>query len=86
MDYKTEIKKALAENKITIGAREVMRKLKMEKPKLVVIAQNCPENIRKDVEYYAKLAGVKVEVFNGTGKELGVFCGKPFPIAVVAID
>jgi large subunit ribosomal protein L30e len=85
MDYKTEIKKALSEKRIVIGSREVIKKLKMDKPKFVVIASNCPESIKNDIEHYAKLAEVEVKVFDGTAKQLGIFCGKPFSIAALAI-
>ncbi len=86
MDYKAEIKKAIAENKLVIGSREVLKKLKLGKPKLIVIASNCPESLKKDIEYYSKLAGVELKVFEGTERDLGVFCGKPFPIAAIAIE
>lgn len=86
MDYKVEIKKALSENRIIIGSRVVLKKLKLGKLKLIVIASNCPENIKNEIEYYSKLSNTRVEVFDGTGRELGVFCGKPFPIAVIGIE
>ncbi len=86
MDYKNEIKKAIEEGKLVIGTRKVMKKLKLKKLKLIIMASNCPENIKKDIEYYAKLSGTKIEIFDGTGKDLGIFCGKPFPAAVVAIE
>ncbi len=86
MDYKAEVKKALSENRVIIGSREVLRALKTGKPKFVVISLNCPDPIRKDIEYNAKLAGVDVFVFDGTGRDLGIFCGKPFPIAALAVE
>ncbi len=86
MDYKAEIKKALQEKRLIIGSRKVMKKLKLGKLKLIVIASNCPEHIRKQVEYYAKLSNTEVKIFDGTGNELGIFCGKPFSIAAVAIE
>lgn len=86
MDYKAEIKKAIGEKKITIGSREVLKKLKLGKLKLIVIASNCPENIKNEIEYYSKLSNTRVEIFDGTGRDLGVFCGKPFPIAVIGIE
>ena len=86
MDCKAEVKKALSENRIIIGSRVVLKKLKLGKLKLIVIASNCPENIKNEIEYYSKLSNTRVEVFDGTGRELGVFCGKPFPIAVIGIE
>jgi len=84
-EYKELLKKALSEGRVVIGSRQVLKKLKMSDPELVVIANNCPENIRKDIEYYCKLGNVRLEVFDGSGRELGVFCGKPFPIAALAV-
>lgn len=86
MDYKAEIKKAIEDGKLIIGSRKVIKKLKLGKLKLIVMASNCPEHIKNEIEYYSKLSNVKVDVFDGTGKELGVFCGKPFPIAVIGIE
>ncbi len=86
MDYKSEIKKAISENRITIGLREVMKKLKSGKLKLIIIASNCPENIKSELEYYSKLSETKLEIFDGTGRDLGVFCGKPFPVTVIGIE
>ncbi len=86
MDYKKEIKKAIEEGKLIIGSREIIKKLKMDKLNLIVVAKNCPENIRKDLEYYSKIAEVDVVEFDGTERDLGIFCGKPFPIAAVAIE
>lgn len=80
-----ELRTALEEKNIVIGTRQSIKYLKLKKAKLIVIASNCPENIRNDIEQYSKLTGIKVEKFDGTAKQLGVFCGKPFPIATLAI-
>jgi large subunit ribosomal protein L30e len=55
------------------------------KVKMIVMASNCPDDVRKDLEQYTKLGEVKLEKFDGTAKQLGVFCGKPFSIATLAI-
>ncbi|MEM5778542.1 MAG: 50S ribosomal protein L30e [Candidatus Aenigmatarchaeota archaeon] len=80
-----ELKNALREKRVIIGSKQSIKNLKLKNVKLVVIANNCPENIKNDIEYYSKLTGIKVEKFDGTAKQLGIFCGKPFPIAVLAI-
>ena len=43
------------------------------------------ENVKNDISASAKISGVKVENFAGTGKQLGVFCGKPFAVASLAV-
>jgi len=80
-----EIKNALKEKRIVLGSKQTIKNLKLKNIKFVVIANNCPENIKKDIEYYSKLTGIKVEVFDGTAKQLGITCGKPFAIAALAI-
>jgi len=80
-----ELRSSLRENKVFIGSKQTIKNLKLKNVKSVIIANNCPENIKKDINYYAKLSGVKVESFDGTARQLGTFCGKPFPIASLAI-
>jgi large subunit ribosomal protein L30e len=80
-----ELRNALNEKKVIIGSKQSMKNLKLKNVKLVIVANNCPENIKKDIDYYSKLTGIKVEKFDGTAKQLGVLCGKPFSIAVLAI-
>ena len=80
-----ELRNAIKENNVIIGTEQTIKGLKSKSVKSVVIANNCPENTRKDIEYYSKLTGIKFESFDGTAKQLGTFCGKPFSIAVMAI-
>jgi len=80
-----QLKNALKEKNVIIGSRRTLKYLKLGNVKLVVISNNCPESIRKDMEYYAKMSKIKVEEFDGSAKQLGVSCGKPFPIAALSI-
>lgn len=80
-----EIQNALKENKVIIGYKESLRFLKVNSPKLIVIAQNIPENYKKEIEHNAKVSKIKIEVFDGSSKKLGVICGKPFSVSALAI-
>lgn len=80
-----ELRNAIKEKNVIIGTKQAIKNLKLKNVKSVVVANNCPENIRKDIEYYSKLTGIKMESFDGTAKQLGILCGKPFSIAVMAI-
>jgi len=80
-----DLKTALAEGHVIFGTRRVMKLLKTGALKTVVVANNCPEEMKKDVLHNAKLASIHVETFNGTGKNLGLFCGKPFLITTLGI-
>ena len=78
-----EIQSAIKSGKAIFGYRETIKFIKVDSPKIIVIAKNAPENMKNEIEHNAKIAGMKVEVFDGTSKELGVVCGKPFPIAAL---
>jgi len=66
-----------------LGSSRVVKLLKAGKLKSVVLAKNCPTELRGKIE--AGAGTVKVETFPDAGKGLGVFCGKPFPIAAIGI-
>lgn len=79
------IQAAIKSKKTIIGYKRSINFIKSNKPKLIVIVKNIPEWMKKEIEHNAKISGVKVEVFDGTSKELGVICGKPFPVTTLII-
>ncbi|MEM5804869.1 MAG: 50S ribosomal protein L30e [Candidatus Aenigmatarchaeota archaeon] len=85
MALEDEIKAAVASDKAIIGTKEVLKAIKEGRVKKVVMSSNTPESVMKDVSHYQKMAEIDVRTFGGTGKQLGVFCGKPFGISVMAI-
>jgi len=80
-----DLRKALKENKVVLGSKSTVKYLKLGKVKTIIVSNNCPESVKKDLEHYTKLTGVKLENFDGTAKQLGILCGKPFSIASLAI-
>ncbi len=85
MDVASEIRKAVETGKVILGAKQTLKALKIGKAKAVIIAKNCPDTIKKDVAYYAKLAGTPLYVFEGDNKALGTVCGKPFSVSTMAV-
>ena len=79
------LKEAIESKNIVIGSDRTVKYLKMKKLKLVIVSSNCPEDLKKDITKYANLSGTEIEIFDGTSKQLGIFCGKPFPIAALSI-
>ncbi len=80
-----EIQAAVKAGKSIIGYRRSLKSIKTGSPKTVVIANNTPENMKKTIEQNAKVGNVKVEIFDGTSIQLGVICGKSFPISTLVI-
>lgn len=80
-----QIKEAIDAKNVIIGSDRTVKYLKIKQLKLVIVSSNCPEDLKKDVIKYADLSGTEIETFDGTSKQLGIVCGKPFPIAVLSI-
>lgn len=85
MTVQEMIQEAIKTKKVVIGYRDSIKFIKVNSPKLIVISNNLPQSLRKDIEQNAKVSKMKVEIYNGDSKQLGVFCGKPFPVSTLVI-
>ncbi len=70
---------------LIIGYKKGRKYIKLNDAKLVIVASNAPEKIKREMERNSKIAGIRFEIFPGTSKELGILCGKPYPAAVLVI-
>ncbi|MBN2454584.1 ribosomal L7Ae/L30e/S12e/Gadd45 family protein [Candidatus Woesearchaeota archaeon] len=80
-----EIKKHLSDKKLVLGTRETIKKMKLGKLEKVFLTSNCPENVKKDVEYYASVSGCKTEKLDIPNEELGVICKKQFAVSLAGL-
>ena len=71
--------------KIQLGASSALKSAKVKKAKLILLASNCPQKIRADIEYYCRLSEVPVSIFKGDSSDLGALCGKPFEVSALTI-
>ena len=79
-----ELKKALEEEKIVFGTDRTLKKLRNKDAKKVFIANNCTEDIKKNIERYAEVTKAVVVKLRMNNEELGAFCKKPFKISVLS--
>ena len=84
-----DIDKALASaaktGKVSYGANAALLNAKTGKAKMIVLAANCPQNIKDEIEYYAKLSKVPTLTYKGDSRDLANVCAKPFIISVLSI-
>jgi large subunit ribosomal protein L30e len=80
-----EIKEAMKEKKILIGSRTVIKGVKRGHLDSVIYASNCPEETRKDLEYYSRGGFLELKEFKGNSVQLGELCGKPFNVLLIGI-
>ena len=85
IDVDKAIANAVKTGKVSFGAQSAVQNAKTGKAKLIVLAANCPMEIREDVEYYSKLSQVPLITFNGTSLDLAGVCGKPFSVSALSI-
>lgn len=84
-DVITEIKKLIKEDKLVIGKAEVLKGLRTGKFEKVYIAENCPAELKEDLERYTAMGGVEIVETGVQNVELGDICKKPFSIAVLGL-
>lgn len=80
-----DIQSAIKANNVVIGYNESISYIKTNSPKAVIAANNLPVEKRNELEHNAKVSKSKFEMFEGTSRELGVACGKPFPVSIILI-
>lgn len=85
MSLVEEIQTAIKSNRIIVGYKESINFVKTNSPKLIVLAKNVPKNIKKEIDRNAKISNSKIEIFDGNSSNLGIICGKPFPVSILII-
>ena len=73
--------KAVKTGKVVIGSKKAIELSNSGEAKIIILAKNCPEDTRKQIES----SKVPIYIYDGTGRELGPVCGKPFIIAAMAV-
>lgn len=80
-----EMKKAKDMGKLVVGSRSVISMIKNSEVSIVYFANNIPKSIERDLEYYKKVSGLRIEKVNMNSKKLGEVIGKPFNVLLVGI-
>jgi large subunit ribosomal protein L30e len=85
IDVDKAIASVVKTGKVSFGADSATQNAKTGKAKMIVIAANCPKNIRDSIEYYSKLSAVPLLVYKGSALDLAAICGKPFTVSALSI-
>ena len=81
----TDIRKLIKSKNLVIGTERTIKNLKLGKVDTIIISSNCPENVFKNVKYYAGLSKADAIKVPYPNEELGVICKKPFSISILSI-
>ncbi|UCF45288.1 MAG: 50S ribosomal protein L30e [Candidatus Bathyarchaeota archaeon] len=76
---------AVKTGKVSFGANAALQNAKTGKAKMIVLAANCPKDIKEQVEYYGKISKVPVITYKGASMDLAMVCNKLFIISALSI-
>jgi large subunit ribosomal protein L30e len=76
---------AVKTGKVSFGVNSALQNAKTGKAKLIILASNCPKNMKNDIEYYGKISKVPVITYKGTSIDLAEVAGKLFIISALSI-
>ena len=85
VDIERSIRLAVDTGKVRLGSRDAVKAALNGEAKLIILAENCPDEAKGNIEHYSKMSGVPLYRYVGTSMDLGALCGKPFPIAALSI-
>ena len=80
-----ELQKVFNKGKVRIGSKETIKALTRKEAKIIIHASNCPEGIRGVFEDTKESGGMIIYEYPANSLELGLACGKPYPIASLSI-
>ncbi|MFX0070946.1 MAG: 50S ribosomal protein L30e [Candidatus Hermodarchaeota archaeon] len=86
-DIDTNIKVAYKTGKIIYGKKQVLRELRNNPFKMLLIANNCPRDLESKLSYYNSLTKSQLYIhqYKGSSWDLGLACAKPYMISVIGI-
>jgi large subunit ribosomal protein L30e len=85
IDIDKAIASAVKTGKVAFGTTSAMQNAKTGKAKLIIIAANCPKDIKENIEHYSKLSRIPVISYKGASMDLAEVCKKPFIISALTI-
>ena len=85
IDVNKAIASVVKTGKVSFGANAALQNAKSGKAKMIILAANCPKNIKEEIEYNCNLSNVPVMTFKGASIDLATVCNKPFVISALSI-
>ncbi|MFW9781425.1 MAG: 50S ribosomal protein L30e [Candidatus Heimdallarchaeota archaeon] len=87
-DIDTNIKVVYKTGKIIYGKEQVLKQLRQNPFKMLIIANNCPKEFEDQINYYISLMkdGTFVHRYKGSSWDLGLAMGKPYMVSVIGIN
>lgn len=85
IDIDKAIASAVKTGKVSFGANSALQNAKTGKAKMIILASNCPKDIKEQIEYDGKISKVPVITYKGGSMDLAEVSGKLFIISALSI-
>ena len=85
IDVDKAISTVVKTGKVSFGSNLALQNAKTGKAKMIILAANCPKDIKEQVEYYGKISKVPVMTYKGDAMDLATVCNKLFIISALSI-
>ena len=86
VEAEKEIRRCVDTGKVIFGTKESEQSIKNGSAKLLIIAGNTPKLAKEKLLSFAEFSSTPVFLFEGSGKELGSICGKPFTASAMIVE
>jgi|Transcript_2346 large subunit ribosomal protein L30e len=81
----SKLQLVMKSGKSVLGYKTVVKALRTNKAKILIISSNTPPLRKSELEYYALLAKAKIIPYSGNNQELGTACGKYYRVGCMSI-
>jgi large subunit ribosomal protein L30e len=85
IDIDKAIAAAVKTGRVSFGTNASLQSAKIGKAKMIVLASNCPKDIKEDIEHYSKISGIPVIAYKGASMDLAEVCKKPFIVSALTV-
>ena len=87
-DIDTNIKVAYKTGKVVYGADQVLRQLRQDPFRMLILSNNCPADLESQLEFLNTLMkeNIFIHKYKGSSWDLGLALGKPYMISVIGIN
>jgi large subunit ribosomal protein L30e len=81
-----ELRMAINTGRIYLGSKVAIRELRRGRALMAILSSNCPSETSNEIDDYGKLSSVPVLHHQKDSRDLGILCGKPFPVSTIVIS
>jgi large subunit ribosomal protein L30e len=81
-----ELRLALSTGKVQLGSKTAVREMRRGRARLAILSSNCPAENAEAIETYGRLSEIPVLTHAKDSVDLGVLCGKPYPVSAMVIS